>query len=246
MSLPGQARVSEDLLDRAVADLRRIHTKRGLEMAREVGQYVLRVFFDNDGETFEQAARGHSTFRSLARDPRVGLSHSYIWYAARVEIQIRHMPREVAYELPLSHHRLLVSVHDQPLKLRLAKEAANRRLSKRAFKSLIDRHYTPGRKGRAGRKPLPGFVKELRGVVRGVEQATQAVPASLQGIEHLNVDDLKDLLSRLYATVGHLQDMTETINEMVLEVEHGVPQEGPREITPDPAAPPVAQATVAA
>ena len=67
--LRGEATVDPRLLDEAVAEINRLHHTGGLELARAIGSYVVRAFFDDSLDTFNAASREHHTFRALAQRP---------------------------------------------------------------------------------------------------------------------------------------------------------------------------------
>ena len=58
--LPGEAKVDDALVDQAVERINRLYTGRALEMAREIGGYVLEKFFGGDANNFREKIQGSS------------------------------------------------------------------------------------------------------------------------------------------------------------------------------------------
>lgn len=165
--LPGERAVESHIVDSAVSDLNHIYTLKGLETARAVGEYVLARFFDNDLREFRRRSGRHISFRTLADREDLQFSYSFLWNSVAVVEQLRQMPPKIADSLSLSHHKLLLAVRDQDLKLRLAKRAVREKLSKRQLEGVIAR--AGGRKGvRKGRRPAHPLAKGLSKVRRAL------------------------------------------------------------------------------
>lgn len=170
--LPGGTVLDSIALDRAVAHINGIYTQKGLKTATKIGSYVLDMFFAGDFESFRHEGKKHVTFRALAERDDLCVSHSFIWYAVAVLEQSTQLPDDVSETLPFSHHKLLLPIKDLELKLELAREAVARRMSKRKLAERIrGLRRNSAAFSRAGRPPLPSFVKGLTQVRRGVELA---------------------------------------------------------------------------
>ncbi len=218
--LPGGTTLDALALDRAVAHINSIYTQKGLKTATKIGRYVLDTFFAGDFESFRHEGKKHVTFRALAERDDLCVSHSFIWYAVAVLEQSGQLPSEITDALPFSHHKLLLPIKDNELKLQLAREAVAQKLSKR---KLADRIRGLRRKthafSKAGRPPLPSFVKGLTQVRRGVElacseelsddlfdrygldDATRLLDDTMQQVE-----TLERLVTRLRAQVRRLRE----------------------------------------
>ncbi len=147
-------------LDEAVATLNDLATEVGLATSLRIGAYLLDAFFGGDPERYRTESSHQEAFRALLRHPDLVPSTSFLWYAIAVHLQYEELPPAVAARLPLSHHRVLLPLRDQDLKLRLAKRAAWNRWSKRELVREVQ-HRTQ-RSPQRGRPRLPTFVKGAR------------------------------------------------------------------------------------
>ena len=171
--LAGEVDIDDDLLNEAVAEINRIHTAKGLELARAIGNYVVRVFFKDDLDNFGMREKKHATFRALAQRDDLQVSYATIWYSVAVLDQLRLLPEDIGSALPMAHHKLLLPVKDPKAKVRLAKKAVEKHLTSRDFAKEVKKARAKETEGaRAGRPPLPAFVKGLNRLKKAIELAT--------------------------------------------------------------------------
>lgn len=203
--LPGEHDLDAGLLARVIADVNRLYLERGADTARQLGELVLGAFFAGEPTRFRERSRRHQTFRALCNDPSLQPTYSFLWYAVAVAEQYRQLPADVAEALPLSHHRLLLPIHDQATKLRLARKARDGQLSKRRLEELVrkERSRQPDQTPRGGRPPLPAFVKGLNRLKGAVDLAVSE-ELSPSSFDRFPPDDARKLLSRLYAQIEQL------------------------------------------
>ena len=202
-SLPGEADIVVPLLDEAVAELNRIYVTKGLETARDIGEYVLEAFFAGDTANFRQRGNGHLTFRELGKREDLKVGWLFIWNAVAVVEQFGHLPRDVAEALPLSHHKLLLTVKDDNKKRELAEAALQQNLGKREFEARVKAARGPDAASKAGRPPLPGFAKAVTGLRKVVKTATEE-PIEAEAFAHLTVDEARALADELDAGIEAL------------------------------------------
>jgi len=136
-ALPGQAAVRQDLIDAAVREINRAYVTKGLETATWVGEYVLKTFFDGKVENFRRLGRKHASFRELGEREDLHVSYVFLWNCVATVDQLKELPAEIANALPVTHHTLLLSVHDEKAKLALAKKAVRENLSKRELSVAV-------------------------------------------------------------------------------------------------------------
>ena len=168
--LRGEDSVDEALIKDAVAHINGIHTAKGLETAKAIGQYVVATFFDRDLDAFNTRGKKHKSFKALAQHDDLSVSASTLWYSVVLLRQMNQLPHVLAGALPVSHHRLLAHVNDPEVKVRLAKEAVEHRLGKRELETRIQATRAKEPTGRRrGRPSLPGFVKGIAKVTTAVD-----------------------------------------------------------------------------
>lgn len=213
-ALPGQYRASEDHLDDAVHTINRIVARKGLETALEVGQYLLDTFFDGDPGTFRSGADDHISFRALAQREDLVVSYSWLSRAVGVVEQVKALPEDVAYRLSLSHHYKLLAIRDEDLKQRLATEAAEDGLSRRALEQRIRqlREQTRG-KSNAGRPTLPAVMKAAR-KTRKLFEGVIDEGVRPEEFERVSDEDLDALIEELDGSAARLRTLTSQLDRL--------------------------------
>ena len=195
--LPGELDVDRDMVTQAVGHLNRIYARSTLEVALEVGTYVLNAFFDGDPAAFRKRGRGHATFTALADRDELQFNRVWLWRAVSVVDQLQLLPPEAAEALPFTHHTALLPVRDQTLKANLAQRAAAEGWSKRRLQEEVS-IATEGGPTR-GRPRLPRLQRQLNQLTR--------LAGKLKGGDPLDDPTRADLLTSLDAVMGQLQDL---------------------------------------
>lgn len=210
--LPGEGVVVDQLVADAVAKLNHIYAAKGLETARDVGEYIIQTFFGGDPERFHERGKDHMSFRALAQHDDLQVSASFLWHACAVVEQLRLLPEDVGSALPLSHHRLLLSVKDPDEKERLARGAVERRLSKRDLEAeVVALRPAVAPESKPGRKALPPLAK-------GLTQLKKAVALAGSGdVASLDREKAKALLGELEEQMAALAKLKATVEAVVGE-----------------------------
>jgi hypothetical protein len=167
-SHPNPRDVDSKYMDRLVEVLNDLALGEGLATSQRVARFLLEELFDGDIDLYRSRGTSAPVFRALIRHPNLKVSGSFIYYAMAVYEQSRHLPAEVASRLCLAHHRVLLPVKDPREKVRLARMALRRHLSKRALEQ--EARGTCSRPHR-GRPRTPDFVKGAHAVRRGLNTA---------------------------------------------------------------------------
>jgi hypothetical protein len=213
--LPGEGKVVGDLVDEAVDDINRLYMAKGLETAKAVGDLVLNRFFAGDPKNFRDRANGHVSFRELGERDDLEVGWQFIWNAVAVVVQMRSLPAETAQALPLSHHKLLLSVKNEDDKLKLAKEAAEQNMGKRDLEDKIKAAKAKDdNASRAGRPPLPGFVKAFTALKKVVKTATED-EITEDSFEHFTKEQAKELLAEMEEQLEALGDVAARVRAHV-------------------------------
>jgi hypothetical protein len=224
-ALPGAAALDRRLVDQAVHDLNRIHAAKGLETAREMGEYIVSTFFGGDAGAFDAHGRGHISFGALAQRDDLQVSKSAIWYAVKLLPQLRQLPPTVAQALPMSHHRLLLHVDDPKAKAKLAEKAVKKGLSKRQLEGEIEKlkKRDPGAPPR-GRRPLPGFVKAFNRLKK-VAEAAELTEVDDAALRSFGLDNARRYLDEVEQGLAQLKAVRDQLAAHVAAVDAG--GEGP-------------------
>ena len=203
--LRGEDDVDRTLLDDAVAEINRIHTAKGLELARAIGNYVLQAFFEDDLDAFGRAEKKHATFRALAQREDLQVSYATVWYSVAVLGQLRLLPENIGSALPMAHHKMLLPVKDPKTKVRLAKKAVEKHLTSREFAEEVKRAQAGEEKGSGGGRPrLPAFVKGLGRLKKAVAMAVSE-EVEAETFARYEPERVQELVEELDAQIGTLQ-----------------------------------------
>jgi hypothetical protein len=195
--LPGEGAVDEELLNHAVAEINRIYVSKGLEMARDLGNYVVDVFFGGDVGSFGRREKHHVTFRALARHDDLRVSYTTIYYSVAILDQLRLLPDDLAEALPVTHHKHLVPVRDAEMKVELAARAVDENLSSRAFAEVVkEARAAQAIPRRGGRRPLPESLKALRRLNEAIASAASR-PITPESLEEISGADIGKLVLSL-------------------------------------------------
>lgn len=166
---PALVRLETADVDEAVRYINERTVRSGLELARDVGEYILNTFFGGDYANFASPSRTKPTsFRALELRPDLLIGKARLHDFIRISHQLKSLPSEVVTRLTLAHHRALLPLPDPESKAALARRALDEGWPSRVLCHEV-RRFVP--RSRAGRKPLPPVAKGIRGVVRSLDLA---------------------------------------------------------------------------
>ncbi len=209
--LPGESAVDSELLDRAVEAINHTYVGKGLEMAREIGEYVLRTFFDHDLGKFRSTGQHHITFRALGEREDLHVSYVFIWRAVNVVDQLRLLPDKVARVLPYTHHALLIPLRSEETKVTLATKAVDESWTKRRLEAEVRKARKKETGGsRSGRPPLPAFVKTVNRLEKLV-RTPEAHFGDTDQIAEMDPEEAKRLLDAIVALKEQLDGLQEQL-----------------------------------
>lgn len=204
--LPGEHELDELLGQRAIAALQPLGELPGLKGRRRIAACVLRTFFAGQVALFRARSRTHRTYRWVMATPGLSVSRNDVWYAVAILEQLWVLPPEVGQSLPLSHHRILLPIHDLEDKLRIASIAHGAGLSKRELEQLV----------RESRPPEAGGPPALaQGLDRIGEALDLAESESLdeQALAGLSEEESGRLLVRAYEQLNRLSRLAEALRQ---------------------------------
>ncbi len=215
LALPGQSKVDKTLIDKAVQDLNALYTAKGLELARAIGEYILKTFFGGKFENLE-ADQSHVSWRALAKREDLQMSYSTLWSSVAVLGQLRQLPEDIGEALTVSHHRRLVAITDVGVKLRIAKKAAKQGMTIKQLEAEIASYRSGAKTSNRGRPALSGPVKALRRLPNLIEPLTEYA-VSADDVETLGIENAEELLGSLEEQIETLQAARSEIQEALSE-----------------------------
>ncbi len=215
-ALPGEREVDETLLGRCVMAIRALYGQGGLAASRQIGELLLNTFFAGDSESFERTRRYHVTYRALLSSPDLPTSNSFLWYSIRLIDHLELLPDGIAEVLPLSHHRLLMHIHQPEIRIQMAQMAADNGWSKRKLEAAVRESTPRTRRRSAGRPRTPAFVKGLRQLNEAVELVgAEKIDHSLLG--RVERGELAGLLQQAATDLERLSGLMGTIQKKMTD-----------------------------
>lgn len=212
--LPGEEQADEELIARAVEDLNRIHRESALQLALQMGEYLLATFFAGDLSRFHQRSGSHVSFRRLAASNDLQFSPSFLYTSVAIVEQLEQLPPTLAEQLPLSHHRLLLPVKDPSLKSKLALRAVRSGLSKRELAQEVKAARRRPGLARPGRPVLPETVKRLNQMRRSVN-ALLEMKASALDFDDYSPRKARELITELMSELEEVSEVLAQLHEKV-------------------------------
>jgi hypothetical protein len=214
-ALPGEREVDSKLVQQCVLAVRALYGQGGVEASRQIGELLLQTFFEGDPELFERTRRYHASYRSMLSSPELPASNSFLWYSIRLIDHLKLLPDEIAEALPLSHHRLLMHIHQPEIRIQMARMAVSNGWSKRSLEAAV-REASPRSPRRSpGRPRTPAFVKGLRQLNQAVELVgAETIDNSLLG--RVERDELAGLLQQAATDLERLSGLMGTIHKQMI------------------------------
>ena len=214
-TLPGEREVDSKLVHQCVMAIRALYGQGGLEASRQIGELLLQTFFDGDPELFERTRRYHVSYRSMLSSPELPASNSFLWYSIRLIDHLKLLPDELSEMLPLSHHRLLMHIHQPEIRIQMARMAVANGWSKRSLEAAVREASPRTRRRSPGRPRTPAFVKGLRQLNEAVELVgAETIDNSLLG--RVERDELAGLLQQAATDLERLSGLMGTIHRQML------------------------------
>jgi hypothetical protein len=170
---PAPAPPPEERLERAVRELNAIYVVAALDAALAMADTIVALLLDGDESRAADPQR-EPILQRLAAHEGLRFSPHQIWTALAVHRQLSQLPDEVARELPLSHHRLLLRIPDLRAKTALARQAARDTLGKRDLEAIVTRWRATHDLPPIGRPPEPEVIRGLRRAAAALSAATRA------------------------------------------------------------------------
>jgi hypothetical protein len=218
--LPGETSTRDDLIDSVVADLNALYTATALKTAYRVGNYLLDVFFAGRIEVFWRRSRRHLSFRKLAQRSDLRFSYTFLWTSIAITQQLRELPADVGWKLSLAHHRLLLSIKDPSLKLRLAEVTLKNNMSTRCLGTRIGdyRRRSEIETPKRGRPRTPEVIRSLGRLLKATEPLL-SLKSSALALESTTAEKATSLLDQVEEELHVLCDAIPTIRERLAESE---------------------------
>lgn len=203
-------------VDEIVAEVNRLQRLGSLRTAREVGEYLIRVFFEGDASRIHDRRSHPASFRTLAKHPALQVSASYLFVAVAVCEQATALPSDVVASLPFRSQRHLLAVKDPEAKTELAREAIAAGWSTNAMHDRVqDTLKKMQLATRSGRPRIPEFVRALR-LLRDAAEAAESAGELLEEVKRFGwcaslqeADGCQSAIEKLGNLVSALVTVTE-------------------------------------
>jgi len=164
LSLAQQAQVAQ-----AVGTINGIVLLKNLEIASEIHRYVLAEFFDGDWEKYMARQSNMPTaYAALLDHQQLRVGRNMLGEWMRVGEQVLRMPGALSERLSVEHHRALLSVPDDSLRMELAQQAVAQSLTAKVLADRV-REVLPPRPA-FGRPVVPRSFKKLAALHQAAKQ----------------------------------------------------------------------------
>jgi hypothetical protein len=170
--LESVAKVDRELVDRSVAEIRGIITKTVSRGQDEVGQYLLKAFFDDDPAAyFASGPTKHASLGKLmerCESMELPVSKTFLVNALRLAVAAKALPRTATFnQLPPSHRVELLRVKTPEKLEKLAARAVAGKFSVQKLRTMVQKAEVrkPDAPG-SGRKPTPAVMKAIDACLR--------------------------------------------------------------------------------
>lgn len=191
------------LVDDAVAFINRAALVSGLQLASTVSSYVVDTFFAGDfAAVSSKDPHKTASFAALCQRDDLNMGEATLLRLVRIGHQARHLPADLAENLTLSHHRVLLAVPDGQHKQHLARMAVQHGWTVEQLQALI-LGEKPALPHPLGRPPKPVPLKWLGAVQKAVGQASDAQWTA--EVERLAPAHRAQLRAELLALQGQIQ-----------------------------------------
>ena len=212
-----------DLIDEAVAEINAIYSSTQLELALAIGEVVVKKFYGNDFKAVrDKNPNKHTSFRKLAaradKDGDLKVNKTALWRSVALYELCTRLELDVSgrKQLTMTHLRAVLPLPYKEQK-RLVAYALEKDWNSTRMEQAADRAKKKHRKGKGGRKPLPGFVK----VIHKVEKLAK----SEQLFEDLDDERLEELeaeeAEQLYKAVTDMKLKCEKLQKKLKRVTPG-------------------------
>lgn len=205
ISQSGESKISKAVL--FLADQKNKMEQELTLFAKEIGDYLLREFFDDDlRKASSQNPNKNVSFRKLCQQEDIPFSESSLRRFMQVAINFRLIPRSKAKKLLPSHHCVLYQVADPIQRAEIGIKAADEQLSVRRLRQMVKGKGR--RKPGGGRKASSEFYKGWRQLISLVENlSSKADKEDFWAI--CEKSDLKSECLKVKSMIGQIIDKVE-------------------------------------
>lgn len=208
----------DEKIERAVAYINDSVLGAGLELARQISEYVLNEFFDGDYARFVDPSRTKpASFRKLCRHANLAIGGHRLYTYVRIGQQLKRLPEDVAERLSVTHHRALLPLKSDKERLELAVRAADEEWTGTQLESEVRSRLPPSTKGR---KPLPVAVKVIRRVSKELGSVGDSV-AACNGLPRLGAEEREVLVQEIERSLEVLKELRDSVENTDMPADAG-------------------------
>jgi hypothetical protein len=215
--MPGGAKLDLKLVDTAVTEINRLHREKKIEAVRAMGEYVVKMFFNDNFGHFHSHGRKHASFRALAKREDLSVGYVTIRNSVAFVEQLKVLPAKVTSALPFSHQVALLPLPTVEAKKELAEKAVEKEMSKRDIEQEVRKiRAKPGAKRAPGRRPDPAFVVACRHLTKVVAIVNREA-VSRADFTRFPVDNAEKLVAEAEKCLQTLTDAMDKAKKAIAE-----------------------------
>lgn len=204
----------EELVERAVRELRALVVSGQIDLAVKVGEYILKNFYGGSVEEAQakRPVKGASLRRLTERAEEFGMSASGVRSAVPLSLQVRGMGVRLSRQLPVTHHLELLPLKDPAEKRLLAETAVAKGWTVRDLRRERGRLQKP----HAGGRPSEPTVRVAVGrAARAILDEPSSAIELRRGLESVDAKEARGLLKKVEAMQRELERWEKLLVEAV-------------------------------
>lgn len=191
-------KADKELVDRSVAEIRNILAQTVTRGMDEVGQYLLREFYDDSPALYHSGSPNkHASLRLLldrCESIDLPVSRTFLANSLRMAAVTKDLPRSASFlRLPPSHRVELLRVKEPERVERLASKVVEAKLSVQKLRKLVQKEDArKDEKPTRGRKRTPEVIRSIESCLRALrDEETGRLLFRRSDISQMNEEQLE-------------------------------------------------------
>lgn len=207
MNEPVVASVPEHVVDKWVADLRRIVVGGQVTVIAEVGEYLIANVYRGEEEALSRRrGKAASIPKLAARAEEFGMTASGLLRAVPIALQVRALGKTLSGKLSVRQHRALLPVKGSAEKKELAEEAVLSRLTATDLQHKVRREHKPHPGGRSKEPPARRVTRRMAALTDGISARDVR-----EGMDRIAPSEARHLLGQLKNVRARIEQMMEAL-----------------------------------
>jgi hypothetical protein len=216
----GAAKQDTALITKAAKDIATIVRNTLTRGVHEVGEYLLKHFYDDDPELYHSTSpTKHASLSALVEqcgEVDLPVSKTFLSNAIRLAVMVRELPDAKSLKLlPPSHQVELLRLERAPEKLEtIAERAVEKKLPVQKLRAEVRKAVAGIEKDPRGRRPTPPALRAVNKVTKLLgKEGTQNLAFLKADIAEMTDEQLEDLRGAIERANGLLDKLAKLVGE---------------------------------